>query len=167
MISSLQPSTDQPHVLAIDLGLRLGWSCYQSDGQLIAYGSHHCGQANKLNALSYNALKRLPTRSQLFVEGSGSLLKYWVKNAKRFELSVTTLHAEEWRIDCLALKQRQCGKIAKAEALKMARALIKSNAIQAAASLRHDTAEACLIGWWALHQLGWISTEQFKTQLKL
>lgn len=167
MISSLSPSADQPHVLAIDLGLRLGWSCYQSDGQLIAYGSHHCAQANKLNALSYNALKSLPPQSQLFVEGSGRLLKYWVKNAKRFELSMTTLHAEEWRIDCLPLKQRRCGKSAKAGALKIARTLIKSNASQAAASLRHDAAEACLIGWWALYQLGWISTEQFKTQLKL
>ena len=167
MISSLQTHQDSPHLLAIDLGLRLGWSCFQSDAQLIAYGSHHCGQANKLNALSYKALKALPLGSHVIIEGNGRLLKYWTKNAAKFDLDLTIIHAERWRATCLSTATSHDGKLAKNAALKIAHQLIRNRAKQGAVTLRHDAAEACLIGWWGLHHLGWISDQEFHDQLKV
>ena len=166
MISSLHISEECPHLLAIDLGLRLGWSCFQSNGQLIAYGSHHCGQANKLNAISYKALKALPFGSHIVVEGNGRLLKYWSKNAVKFDLGLTIIHAEQWRATCLSAADRQDGKLAKLAALRLAHKLIRVTAQHGAVTLRHDAAEACLIGWWGLHHVGWISTQHFDDQLK-
>lgn len=166
MISSLNTNKKCPHLLAIDLGLRLGWSCYQNNGHLIAYGSHHCGQAKKLNALSYKALKALPVGSHIVIEGNGHLLKYWSKNASKFDLELSIIAAEEWRSTCLSLHDRQDGKHAKNAALKIAQKLIRATSLHGAVTLRHDTAEACLIGWWGLHHLGWISTEQFNRHLK-
>ena len=65
-----------PHLLAIDLGLRFGWACYEKSGKLVSYGSHHCAQANKLKQLSYQAVKGLPEGSILAIEGGGEYLHH-------------------------------------------------------------------------------------------
>lgn len=165
MISSLQLSEATPHLLALDLGLRFGWACYQQDSRLVAYGSHHCGQANKLNSVAYQSIIRLPKGSALIVEGGGDLLKYWTKYALKYDIDLFNIHAERWRTDCLPARCLNDGKRAKKEAINLSQSLILSRAGRGATSLRHDTAEACLIGWWGLRELGWINETEWRLGL--
>lgn len=167
MLSSQAITSSSPHLLSIDLGLRFGWSCYDSEYKLIGYGSHHCGQANKLQTIAYKALKSLPTGSHLIVEGNSELYKHWQKNAQKHQINLRQIYAEQWRKDCLSLKEQSDAKSAKEAAIKLAKHLIKRQSGQGAHSLRHDAAEACLMGWWGLVQLGWLSEAEFKQALKI
>lgn len=166
MLSSLTITNSSPHLLSIDLGLRFGWSCFDQEASLIAYGSHHCGQANKLGSIAYNAIKVLPSNSVLLVEGNSELYRHWQKSAQRFQILNMQVYAEQWRHDCLSQKEQVDGKKAKVAAIRIARTLIKSQSGQGSYRLRHDAAEACLMGWWGLKQLQWISEAQFKQGLK-
>ena len=162
MISSLHIAESSPHLLAIDLGLRFGWSCFQEDGDLVAYGSHHCGQANKLSAVAYRSLSRLPRGSALIVEGNGDLLRVWRRYAQKYEITYLNISAERWRGDCLSTKYLHDGRAAKKRAELIASRLIRARSGRGSTSLRHDAAEACLIGWWGLHHLSWIDEATFQ-----
>ena len=166
MLSSLSISNTYPHLLSIDLGLRFGWSCFDQKTRLIAYGSHHCGQANKLGNIAYSVMKVLPSNSVVLVEGNSELYKHWQRNAQKFQIPIIQVYAEGWRHDCLSQKEQVDGKRAKEAAIRIAKTLIKSQSGQGSHSLRHDAAEACLMGWWGLKQLQWISEAQFKQGLK-
>ena len=152
---------DKPHLLALDLGLRFGWATYTQERSLIAYGSQHCAGRSQLKRLAYQAIQRLPLDSYVFVEGGGSLLKLWQTPTERRLLNFYALHAEEWRIEVLAFKHRQRSTDAKTEAIKQARPLIFSQSGQRSTSLRHDAAEAILMGWWALYRIGWCPVDVF------
>ena len=166
MLSSLAISNTYPHLLSIDLGLRFGWSCYDQKGRLVAYGSHHCGQANKLKNIAYTSLRALPIGSLLIVEGNSELYKYWHKTAQKFQIPIRQIYAENWRSDCLNHKEQADGKSAKEAAIRIAKTLIKSQSGQGPHNLRHDAAEACLMGWWGLKEIQWLTEVQFKQGLK-
>ena len=166
MISNLKLE-ERPHLLALDLGLSFGWACYTDDARLITYGSHHCAKRAKLKSIAWSALSKLPSGSEVYIEGGGVLLSIWHKEARRRNLTCHLLHAERWRAECLLPRDQQSGALAKRKAQTLARPLIISCAGQAPTSLRHDTAEATLMGWWALYQSEWISAVQFKRGLSL
>ena len=166
MITNLQLE-DQPHLLALDLGLRFGWACYTDDARLIAYGSHHCAKRAKLKSIAWSTLSKLPTGSEVYIEGGGVLLDVWCKEARRRQVICHVLHAERWRADCLLPRDQQSGASAKRKAQTLSRTIITTQSGQAPISLRHDTAEATLMGWWALYQSEWISPTEFKQGLSL
>ena len=165
MITNLQLEA-RPHLLALDLGLRFGWACYTDTAKLVAYGSHHCAKRAKLKSIAWSTLSKLPPESQLYIEGGGVLLDVWCKEARRRDVSYHALHAERWRADCLLPRDQKSGAAAKRKAQTLSRVLITARSGQAPTALRHDTAEATLMGWWALYQRAWISAEAFKQGLK-
>ena len=156
-------------LFSLDLGLRFGWALYTQELDLIAYGSRHCGSVAQFKALAYSSIKRLPHDSHVYVEGGGPLLKYWRNPAEKRSLYFRSVHAEQWRSDTLPITHQYHvrGTVMKAEAIKRARPLILAQSGKRAKTLRHDAAEAILMGWWALYQIEWCSEARFKEGLAL
>jgi hypothetical protein len=140
-------------LLAIDLGLRCGWAAFAEDGRLIAYGSRHFGSRATLRKAVPQILDGYPTLALLVVEGGGDLFVPWEKEALRRSIPVKQVSGEEWRKTILLPWQRRTGKDAKAAADGVAREVIERSGAKRPTSLRHDAAEAILVGAWAATSL--------------
>lgn len=154
-----------PHLLAVDVGLTFGWACYSHSNQLISYGSHHCTRRAKLKTLSWHLLRQLPPHSVVYAEGGGDLNSLWRRNAEKHGLAFRSLPAEQWRDECFYSRDRSRGAEAKRAAQRIAHTLVASQGKTSATPLRHDTAEAIVMGWWALRELEWLRLDHFKAQL--
>ena len=137
-------------LLAVDLGLRFGWAAYGSSGKLVAYGSRHFGSRTVLRKAVPKILASYPNLAALVVEGGADLANPWEKEALRRGITVSRVASERWRETILLPNQRRTGKDAKAAADDLARDVIKKSGAKSPVSLRHDAAEAILVGWWAV-----------------
>ena len=136
-------------LLAIDLGLRCGWAGFDDTGRLLGYGSRHYGNRSALRKAIPQILGEYPHLQRLVVEGGGELTIPWQKEAARRGIAVRQVASEEWRKSLLKPKERQSGEAAKAAADKVARDVIERSGAKRPTSLRHDAAEAILVGVWA------------------
>lgn len=149
-------SPDQPTLLAVDLGLRAGLALYGRDGRLHWYRSHNFGTMTRLKRGVYTILHELPQLHWLVLEGGGPLAAVWGKEAARRSIGVMGVSAEEWRARLLTDRQQRSGVEAKQNADTLARAVIDWSGADRPTTLRHDAAEAILIGLWGVHQVGWL-----------
>src|SRR5688572_1379143 len=140
-------------LLAVDLGLRCGWAAFAEEGRLLAYGSRHFGSRATLRKAIPQILAGYPSLSLLVVEGGGDLFVPWEKEAARRSIAVKQVSGEEWRKTILLPWQRRTGKDAKAAADGVAREVIERSGAKRPTSLRHDAAEAILVGAWAATSL--------------
>lgn len=69
---------------------------------------------------------------------------------------VQRVSAEAWRDDLLYVRERLSAADAKKHAEELARRVIRWSGAPAPTSLRHDAAEAILIGLWGVLTLGWL-----------
>jgi hypothetical protein len=136
-------------LLAVDLGLRCGWAAFGAWGRLIAYGSRHYGSRMMLRKAIPRILEEFPLLALLVVEGGGDLFVPWQKEAARRGVAVKEVMGEEWRKAILLPYQRRSGKDSKAAADGIAREVIDRSGAKKPTSLRHDAAEAILVGAWA------------------
>lgn len=136
-------------MLAIDLGLRFGWATFTADGRLLAYGSRHVGSRATLRKAIPQILDQYPSLGRIVIEGGGALFVPWEKEAARRGLALTQVMGEDWRKSVLLPYQRKSGKDAKAAADGLAREVIEKSGAKKPTSLRHDAAEAILVGAWA------------------
>ena len=135
-------------LLAIDLGLRCGWATFDQEGRLLAYGSRHFGNRTALRKAIPQILDEVPDLERLVVEGGGDLFVPWKKEADRRRIAVTQVMGEEWRRELLLPRDRTSGKDAKEAADVAARKIIERSGAKRPTSLRHDAAEAILVGMW-------------------
>ncbi len=154
-----QPTKDlvDPTLLAVDLGLRTGLALYGGDGRLRWYRSHNFGNNARLKRGAHTILNELPQLQQLVIEGSGPYAAIWHKEAARRNIALLQLSAEEWRPLLLHEHQQRSGRVAKAHADQLARAVIAWSGAATPTALRHDAAEAILVGLWAVLTLGWLA----------
>ena len=149
----------QRKVLAVDLGLRTGLALFTEPGHLTWYRSLHVKKRADLKRAIWSILQEIDRLDALFLEGDRKLASWWEKAArKQFEMliHVETLGAERWRASMLLPRQQHSGKQAKQVAMEMATELARESPLcKGASSMRHDTAEAILIGAWGWSQLGW------------
>lgn len=143
-------------LLAVDLGLRTGLALYTSAGELSWYRSQNYGSSARLKRAIYGILQDLPSLRYLVVEGGGPLAVAWTREAERRNVRVLTLQAERWRQEILLPRDRRGSHRAKERAEDLAPRVIAWAGGKAPTSLRHDAAEAILIGLWGLHTVGWI-----------
>jgi hypothetical protein len=146
----ITPRLTSPTLMAIDSGLKTGLALYDMTGRLLWYRSHNFGSRVRLKKAAWQILKKTEELVYLVVEGTGPLATIWVKEGKKCGLQVTQVQAERWRKDLLLPRQQRSGKQAKQVADELAREIIYKSAAANPTSLRHDTAEAILVGWWAL-----------------
>jgi hypothetical protein len=136
-------------LLAIDLGLRFGWAAFDADGRLLGYGSRHVGNRATLRKAVPRLLGEFPRLQALVVEGGGDLAAPWEKEAARRGIALKQIHGDTWRTSMMPPSRRRSGEDAKAAADGLARDVIERSGAKRPTSLRHDAAEAILIGAWA------------------
>ena len=146
-----------PTLLAVDLGLRTGLALYGADGRLIWYRSQHFGSTAKLRRGAYGVLNAIEGIGHLVLEGGGALADLWAKEGHRRGLHVQVVDAETWRSVLLYPRERRSGSEAKAAADTLARRVIEWSGAARPTSLRHDAAEAILIGLWGTVAVGWLA----------
>jgi hypothetical protein len=141
-------------LLAVDVGLRYGLALYGPDGRLAWYRSQHLGNRTRLRRAVHGLLASLPGLAWLALEGGGSIADVWLREAERRGLGVLQVGAETWRHELLLPREQRSGADAKANADRVARAVIAWSGAKAPTSLRHDAAEAILVGLWACTKVG-------------
>jgi hypothetical protein len=143
-------------LLAIDNGLKCGLACYASDGRLRWYRSHNFGSPARLKQGATSILRELSEVRWLALEGGGNLADHWLRAAERQKLEILQLSAETWRERLLYAREQRSGLQAKQHADTLARNVIAWSQLPRPTSLRHDAAEAILVGLWAVIELGWL-----------
>jgi hypothetical protein len=143
-------------LLAVDLGLRTGLALYGADGRLRWYRSQNFGTNARLRRGAFGVLKDLSGVEHLVLEGGGTLAELWAKEGERRGLRVRVVDAETWRRALLYPRERRSGAEAKAAADTLARRVIEWSGAARPTSLRHDAAEAILVGLWGVLQARWL-----------
>ena len=92
----------------------------------------------------------------LVIEGGGALARPWQDEADSRNLAIEWVSAEEWRALFLYAREQRSGEQAKRTADALARRVIEWSVARRPTSLRHDAAEAILIGLWGALRLGWL-----------
>ncbi len=143
-------------LLAVDLGLRTGFALYGDDGRLRSYRSQNYGSVPRLRRGAAGVLSELPELTALVLEGGGVVAEVWESEAKRRALPAYVISAEVWRQRLLYAREQRSGAKAKETADELARRIIIWSGAPRPTSLRHDAAEAILIGLWGVLELGWL-----------
>lgn len=144
-------------LLAVDLGLRAGLACYGPDARLLWYRSHNFGSQARLKRGAHTILNDIPDLDVLVLEGGGPLAELWSREGHRRGVEVLTTCAEVWRRQLMLPRQQKSGAAAKQHADALARRVIDWSGAPRPTSLRHDAAEAILVGLWGGLQVGWLS----------
>lgn len=145
-------------LLAVDLGVRTGLALYGGDGRLRWYRSHNFGSAERLRRAVPALLDGIPALDLLVIEGGGALADAWLRAAARRALAVRQIGAEAWRQLFLLPREQRRGIDAKRHAGALARGVIEWSAAARPTALRHDAAEAILVGLWGVLDAGWLDT---------
>lgn len=151
-------------LLAVDLGLRTGLAVYGPDGRLTSYQSRNFGTTTRLRSAVHDLLAEPAPSRWLVMEGGGPLADIWRREAARLGTQTIQLAAEDWRRSLFYDRQYRNGAQAKHSADAMARRVIRWSHAPKPTSLRHDAAEAILIGLYGVLHVGWL--EQLPPELK-
>ena len=150
------------HLLAVDVGLHTGLALFSENAELLWYRSHHVSSSAKLKKLVGKLLREAPRPTHLYLEGGGPLVEIWQHEAVKLAICTEQIHAQQWRAQLLNDRQQRSGAQAKKEADGIARKVIEQLGHKNPTSLRHDTAEAILVGLYGLLQLGWLANYPLK-----
>jgi hypothetical protein len=143
-------------LLAIDLGVRSGFACYGEDGRLRWYRSQNFGDLARLRRAIPGLLAQADDLTRVVLEGGGAIADAWSDRAEARLLRVTRVSAEEWRSLFLLPREQRSGVQAKLVADRLARRVIDWSDAPRPTSLRHDAAEAIMIGLWGVMAAGWL-----------
>jgi len=144
------------HLLAVDVGLHTGLALFSEDARLLWYRSHHISTPAKLKKVIGKLLRETPRPTHLLLEGGGPLAEMWLDEASKLAISSRQIHAQQWRERLFYARQHRSGSQAKKQADGLARQVIEQLGEKKPTSLRHDTAEAILVGLYGLLTLGWL-----------
>ncbi|UCH81807.1 MAG: hypothetical protein JSW20_04075 [Nitrospiraceae bacterium] len=143
-------------LLAVDLGLKTGLALYRQDGRLSWYRSKNYGSIGRLKRDVHNILGSISSLRYIILEGDKSLSAVWEQEAARRNMYTRNITAEQWRRRLLYEREQKSGPDAKINADHLARKVIKWSNLSGSTSLRHDAAEAIMIGLWAVIERGWL-----------
>jgi hypothetical protein len=143
-------------LLAVDLGLKTGLALFEDTGRLVWYRSHNFGTTERLRRGVPGILDGIHNLAVLVIEGGGNLATVWEKEAERRGITVYRIVAEEWRQLFLYSREQRTGPDAKKHAGEIARRVIQWADASRPTSLRHDAAEAIMIGLWGVLHMGWL-----------
>ncbi len=143
-------------LLAVDVGIRTGFACWDADGRLRWYRSRNFGGLPRLRRAIPAMLDDIPDLARLVLEGGGPIADAWAHEGERRSLTVQRLSAEDWRALFLLPREHGSGAQMKEVAGRLARRAIAFGEGPRPTSLRHDAAEAVLIGLWGALSAGWI-----------
>lgn len=148
--------TRSPKLLAVDLGVRCGLAIYGAHGRLSSYRSTNFGSVARMKSAVWGIMRGVDELCQVVAEGDRNLAQAWEKAATKQGADFTLIGAEVWRDELLLPRQQRSGADAKEAADQVAREVIDWSGADRPTSLRHDAAEAILIGLWGVLELGWL-----------
>ncbi len=143
-------------LLAVDLGLRAGLALYGEDGRLQWYRSTRFGTMTRLKQGLRSILQEASPLTFVYAEGDLHHFELWAKEATRLGAVARRVPPERWRAKLLLDRERRSGVEAKAHADTLARHLIEWSGAKGVTSLRHDAAEAILLGLYGVLEVGWL-----------
>lgn len=146
-----------PTLLAVDLGLKSGLALYGEDARLIWYRSTNFGTRSRLRRAVPTVLDGIGGLAWLMAEGDRSLYEVWEREAARRGAEGRLVRTEEWRARLLFAREQRSRREAKGTAGVLARQVIEWSGAPRPTSLRHDAAEAILIGLWGVLAVGWLA----------
>ena len=152
------PPAETSTLMAVDLGLRAGIALYDSRGRLLSYRSTNFGSMSRLKRGVTGLVKPQEELAWVVVEGDRRMGEVWEGAALHRGARFDWVSPEQWRQTLLIPRKRRTGLKAKAEAEVLAKKVIRWSELKGPTSLRHDAAEAILIGLWAVLTLGWLKT---------
>ncbi|WP_245591808.1 hypothetical protein [Cystobacter fuscus] len=152
-----QDAPTAPGLLAVDLGLRSGLAFYGQDGRLRWYRSQNFGSPSRLKRAVPAVLHSAGPLAWLVLEGGGPIAEVWEREALRRALPVLRVSAQDWRARLLYAREQRSGGLAKDAAGVLARRVIDWSGAPRPTSLRHDAAEAVLLGLWGALEVGWLA----------
>jgi hypothetical protein len=120
------------------------------------YRSTNFGSPKRLKSAVHGVMGGIPALERVVVEGGGDVAEPWLREAARRRLSSTLVQAGEWRRLLLLPRNQRSGTEAKEQADLLARRVIEWSGVPRPTSLRHDAAEAILIGLWGVLEAGWL-----------
>lgn len=141
-------------LLAIDLGLKCGFAYFDERGRLERYGSTNFGNRSRFKRGAYRLVRDPDGLDYIVVEGDRNLGEVFEKLADKYEFGFQNVAPATWRKELLLPRQRRSGTDAKEAADDYARRVIDWSDLPGPTSLRHDAAEAILIGLWAAMDVG-------------
>lgn len=143
-------------LLAIDAGLRAGIAVYGASGRLQSYRSTNFGSFSRLKKGVYGVIAGVDGLTRVVVEGGGTIADPWLREVERRGLTGLRVDAGIWRERLLLPRDRRSGIDAKQQADVVARRVIEWSGAARPTSLRHDAAEAILVGLWGVLEAGWL-----------
>lgn len=149
-------------LLAVDLGLRTGLALYEREEEQVRlrwYRSHNLGSVSRLKRASYDIVQTAEALEFVYVEGDRRFMEIWEKVTHRRGAQLRWISAEIWRPKLFYERDRRSGEEAKKSAGVMARKAIEHFGAKRPTSLRHDAAEAILIGLYGALEEGWCAPE--------
>lgn len=144
-------------LLSVDLGVRTGLALFADDGRLRWYRSQNYGSAARLRRGVGGVLNQPDDLAWVILEGGGPLADIWLHAAERRGLAVRQVAAETWRARLLLDREQRDGRQAKRVADTLARRVIAWSDARRPTSLRHDAAEAILVGLYGVVEVGWLA----------
>lgn len=152
-------------LLAVDAGLKTGLALFDGTGRVLWARSQNFGARARLRRAANVFIRGLPGLTAVAVEGGGPMATPWLHEAERLGLRTLQTHADRWRRELLRPRDRESGKVAKAAADELARRVLAWSGAPRPTSLRHDAAEAVLVGLWAARSLGLL--DAFPPELRI
>lgn len=145
-------SPDVDRLLAIDLGLRVGLATFHREDagwRLLRYRSSHFGSMAALRKGARGVLRDEGWPAWLVLEGDARLAHPWIQACPTSGVHTRVVSAESWRRDLLLPREQRSGARAKEAADREARRHILASGLESPTHLRHDAAEAIVLGVWA------------------
>lgn len=149
-------SAPQCALLAVDAGLRAGLSGWSRQGRLLWQRSLHLQNRDALKRFQRGLLRTLPHLQTLALEGGGAIADTWLHAAHKRNLQILACAAEDWRQALLHPREQRSGECAKETAVALARKVMLWSGVPRPKTMRHDAAEAVLLGLYAVQELGWL-----------
>jgi hypothetical protein len=143
-------------LLGIDLGLRMGWALFATNGRLLDYGAHNFGSKPRLKRGCRWFFDRAPNLDWLLLEGGGFASGPWLAEARRRQIQTLQIDAQTWRQVLFPPRDQAPYFRAKQRADRLARSIIDWSGAKRPTTLRHDSAEAICLGLWGVLELGWL-----------
>lgn len=130
---------------------------FAADGRLVSVTSRNLGRRGRVGAWATALRRELGRVDALVLEGDRSLVPAWRRTFEPRGTEVVLVEAERWRQALLHPRERRDARAAKSAARELAAVAVAQLSDLPASQLRHDAAEAVLIGLWGLKELGWIA----------
>lgn len=143
-------------LLGVDLGLATGLAHFNRDGRLVRVHSHRFASRDALRRGVADIVGSIEHLAWVVAEGGGPIAESWERAAQYRGVPIKLVHAEQWRPRFMYPREHRDSDAAKRHAQRMAREVIAWSGLKGVGEIRHDAAEAIMVGLWGVIEIGWL-----------